>query len=499
MQAERYLLAIDQGTTGTKVIAVDGSLRIAAEAYFEFPQHFPQPGWVEHDLEEIWKSITDGIASICRRIDPKKITGIGITNQRETVGFWSKKTKRPLCNAIVWQDRRTAALCAQLKEAGKEEAIRSTTGLLIDPYFSGTKIRWALENIESVRSANASNDLVIGTIDTFIVSRLTNGSSFITEASNASRTLLMDLRTLQWSDEMLGEFRVSKDSLPEIKHSFDHFGVTTNVPGLPDGIPICGILGDQQSALLGQTCISEGQAKCTYGTGAFILMNCGSTPPVSKHRLLSTVAWNSEKEGTTYALEGSAFMAGATVQWLRDGLQIIQASKDIELLASSVPDSGGITFVPAFTGLGAPYWDPHVRAAIFGLSRGTTQAHIARAALEGVTLQIADILEAMEKDLGKQLKQLAVDGGAAKNNLMMQIQCDYLGRTLVRPKITQTTAMGAIFAAGIGAGVWKSLEEASQAWALDREFNSSLSEEKRAKKLLNWRRHIHALQEVHAE
>lgn len=496
MQAERYLLAIDQGTTGTKVIVVDAALRIAAEAYFEFPQHFPKPGWVEHDLEEIWKSITDGIASVCRRIDAKKIAAIGITNQRETVGFWSKSTKKPLTNAIVWQDRRTAPQCAKLKDAGKEPKLQATTGLLIDPYFSGTKIAWALENIPAVRKAADQDDLHIGTMDTYVVSKLTQGENHVTEASNASRTLLMDLKTLSWAHELLAEFGVEKSALAEIKKSFDDFGKTQGVPGLPDGIPIRGILGDQQSALLGQACIAEGQAKCTYGTGAFILMNCGKTAPISKHRLLSTVAWDSPKEGVSYALEGSAFMAGATVQWLRDGLQMIAASKDIEPLAASVPDSGGVVFVPAFTGLGAPYWDPNVRAAIFGLSRGSTRAHIARAALEGITLQIADILEAMEKDLGKQLKQLAVDGGAAKDNLMMQIQCDFLGRTLVRPKVTQTTAMGAMFAAGLGMGFWSTLSEVSAAWALDQKFHPSLSEENRATKLGDWRRIIGALRGV---
>ncbi len=491
------LLSIDQGTTGTKVLVMDSDLNKLAEHYAPFEQHFPNPGWVEHDQDQIWASVSGGLEAVVGKIDPKRILAIGITNQRETICFWNKKTQASLRRAIVWQDRRTADRCQELRGAGIEGEIQRKTGLLVDPYFSGTKLEWALKNDQRVADAAKKGELAVGTIDSFLLDRLTGGKSHATDTSNASRTLFMDLATLNWDSEIMKILNVDAGVLPEIRPTFGVFGKTEGVRGLPDGIPITGMIGDQQSALLGQAAVEEGMAKCTYGTGAFLLMNTGSKPRVSRARLLTTVAWTGPGEGTTYALEGSAFMAGAVVQWLRDGLGMIRDSKEIEAIASSVSSSDGVVLVPAFTGLGAPYWNPNARAMISGLTRGSTKAHIARAALEGIALQNVDILRAMETDLGSEIKGLCVDGGACKNDLLMQIQSDFLGRKLYRPEFTETTSLGAVFAAGLGAGVWTSVQDVKKAWKLEREFSPLLSVEQRNARLGLWNQAVARVQLGH--
>ena len=486
----QYLLAIDQGTTGTKVLVMDTELNLVAEKSTPFEQHFPNPGWVEHDLHQVWESVQAGIDFVSAKVDPKKIIAIGITNQRETLCFWDKKTTAPLARAIVWQDRRTSARCEELKKLGLESKIQEKTGLLLDPYFSSTKLEWTLKNNSAVSGAAQAGTLAVGTIESFLLAKLTAGRSHATEASNASRTMLYNIEKNEWDAELLSLFGVDPKILPEVKNTFSEFGHTLGVSSLPDGIPVSGMIGDQQSALLGQACFEEGRAKCTYGTGAFLLMNTGKTLKRSHSRLLSTIAWRDQKGETTYALEGSAFMAGATIQWLRDGLQMISSSAEVEPLALSVPSSEGVMLVPAFTGLGAPYWDPHARAVISGLTRGSTKAHIARAALEGIAFQNVDILHAMEKDLGSEIKNLSVDGGACKNNLLMQIQSDLLGRKLFRPAFTETTALGAIFAAGLGVGVWTSFQDIGKVWKLEREFSPMISLEDRSRHLLEWKKAI---------
>jgi glycerol kinase len=481
----QFILAIDQGTTSSKVLVMDHQLNSVVEKGTPFEQHFPQPGWVEHDLDQIWQSVVAGIVDVTKKVDAKQITAIGITNQRETICFWDKKTTLPLANAIVWQDRRTSARCDELRKS-IETQVQQKTGLLVDPYFSSTKIEWALKNNPKIKAASDNGTLAIGTIDSFLVARLTSGDAHVTEPSNASRTMLFDIQKGAWDLELAETFGVNLASLPKVLPSFGEFGKTRGVKGLPDGIPISGILGDQQSALMGQACLKEGQAKCTYGTGAFMLMNTGTKIRRSKHRLLTTIAWTDQKGETTYALEGSAFMAGATIQWLRDGLKMISSSGEIEGLANEVKTTEGVMFVPAFTGLGAPHWDPNARAVISGLTRGSTRAHIARAALEGVALQNADILQAMEKDLGSELVVLKVDGGACKNNLLMQMQSDFLGRELKRPVFTETTSLGAVFAAGIGSKVWSSLSEIEKVWKLERDFKPEMKAPERTEKLNEW-------------
>lgn len=472
-----YVVAIDQGTTGTTVLILDYQLQIVGRCTREFRQIYPQPGWVEHDPGDIWDSVTDaiGLAIGEAGIEAAEIEAIGITNQRETTVLWERASLAPVANAIVWQDRRTADLCAALKSDGKEDFVRARTGLVLDPYFSGTKLRWLLDaDAERRRRANAG-ELAFGTIDSFVVAKLTGGRVHITDVSNASRTLLMNLQTLDWDDELLTLFDIPRAVLPTVKSSSDVYGRTHSVPGLPDGIPIAGIAGDQQAALFGQACFSPGQAKCTYGTGAFILMNTGDTPVASDSGLLTTVGWrlgSSREAGEVcYALEGSAFIAGAAVQWLRDGLGIIDNAPDIEALAAEVEDSGGVIVVPAFAGLGAPHWRPHARGLITGLTRGTTRAHLARATLEGIALQIYDILQAMEKDSGRALSILKVDGGASANNLLMQFQSDVLGVTIARPRVLETTALGAAFLAGLGAGIWRSKEDIARTWREAQRFS----------------------------
>lgn len=484
------LLAIDQGTTGTKVLVMDTALNVIAEKSTPFEQHFPTPGEVEHDLDQVWESVQAGIDAVVSKIDPRKLIAVGITNQRETLCFWDRKSVRPLRRALVWQDRRTSARCAELKALGLESRVQEKTGLLLDPYFSATKLEWALKNDPAVAHAARAGTLAVGTIDSFLLARLTGGDSHATESSNASRTLLYSLAEGSWDQEMMGLFGIDPQMLPEIRNTFGEFGKTRGVPHLPDGIPITGMIGDQQSALLGQACFEPGNAKCTFGTGAFLLMNTGTERKRSTSRLLSTVAWRDRNGKTCYALEGSAFMAGATIQWLRDGLGILAAASEVEALAGSVRSSEGVMMVPAFTGLGAPYWDPEARAVISGLTRGSTRAHLARAALEGIAFQNVDILNAMEKDLGAEIKSLNVDGGASQNALLMQIQADLLGRRLLRPQLTETTALGAIFAAGLGAGVWSDFSELKKVWRLDREFLPSISLEERSRRLKDWGRAV---------
>jgi glycerol kinase len=482
----QYILAIDEGTTGVKALVMDVSLNVVSEKTVPFEQHFPQPGWVEHDLHQIWSAVQESVKSAVSGIDQSKIVAIGITNQRETICFWDRTTCEPLSRAIVWQDRRTADRCKELKERNFEATVQEKTGLLLDPYFSSTKIEWMLKNNAEVAKAATEGRLALGTIDSFLLAKLTAGDSHATEASNASRTMLFHLKNQLWDAELMKTFGVHDNMLPRVQPSFSRFGVTKGLAFLPDGIPITGMIGDQQSALLGQACIHEGQAKCTYGTGAFLLMNTGSKLKKSRHRLLSTIAWTTSSGETTYALEGSAFMAGATIQWLRDGLKIISSSSEVEKLASEVDSAEGVMLVPAFTGLGAPDWNPDARAVIIGLTRGSTRAHIARAALEGIAFQNVDLLHAMEKDLGGKLSSLNVDGGASRNDLLMQIQADLLGCSLRRPVITETTSLGAVFAAGIGAGIWNSVEEITRVWKLEREFKPKIGEEVRSNRLREW-------------
>lgn len=483
---KRTLLAIDEGTTGVTAVVMDEELNLLSEASVDFPQVFPKPGWVEHDPDEIWRAVEKTVREATSKIDIRSLAAIGITNQRETICFWDRATVRPVSNAIVWQDRRTADDCARLKKRGLESKFRKATGLLLDPYFSGTKAAWALKNVPSVKTAAQDGRLAIGTIDSFLVARLTGGDAHVTEPSNASRTLAFHLTKRAWDKELCKILGVPVDLWPKVLPSTGLFGKTRGLSFLPDGIPITGILGDQQSALLGQACLNPGEAKCTYGTGAFLLMNTGKKPVFSKHRLLTTIAWALSEKDVTYALEGSTFIAGAAVQWIRDELGFFKSSSEIEALAQSVPTSEGVTFVPALTGLGAPYWNPKATGLLTGITRGTNKAHIARAVLEGIAFQIVDLLHAMQKDLGKKMKGLNVDGGASANNLMMQFQSDMLGVELKRPKYLETTSLGAIFAAGLGAGIWKSTQEIHSTWKMDRAFEPKMDPKTRKENLARW-------------
>ena len=487
----RFILAIDQGTTGSTVLVFDEKLQLRARGYRELPQHYPKPGWVEHDPEEIWASVrgalTDALHASGASIDPTQIAAVGITNQRETTLLWERATGRPVGNAIVWQDRRTTDLCAQLKADGHEPEIRKATGLVLDPYFSGTKIRWLLDYAPGgLRARAEKGELCFGTVDSYLVWRLSGGQAHVTDVSNASRTLLFDLRTMAWGEPLLELLRVPRALLPDVRASSEIYAETRDVPGLPDRIPIAGIAGDQQAALFGQACFEVGEAKCTYGTGAFLLLNTGAQAVPSSNGLLTTVAWK-VGDRVTYALEGSTFIAGAMVQWLRDGLGIIQSAGEIEALARSVPDAGGVTAVPALAGLGAPHWRPDARGIITGLTRGTTKAHLARAVLEGIGLQIADLLGAMQKDAGVSLRTLKVDGGASANDLLMQFQADVLGCEIVRPKLVETTALGAALLAGLAVQVWKSTDEAKQAWSEDRRFTPQMPAAELAERMARWK------------
>jgi glycerol kinase len=491
MAKRRYILAVDQGTTGTHVTVLDDRLKVSGQAYREFPQVFPQPGWVEHDLDAIWHSVERCIAKGLKDagIDPAWVSAIGITNQRETTGLWRRENSKPLHRAIVWQDRRTADACAALKARGEEERVRAKTGLVLDPYFSATKLAWLLDNVEGARAKADMGELCFGTIDSWLVWRFTGGQTHVTDASNASRTLLYNIHTNAWDDELCTLFGVPKSVLPEVKGSAEVYGVTRGVGVLPDGIPVSGMAGDQQAALFGQACFHAGESKCTYGTGAFLLMNTGTVPVVSKHGLLTTVAWRLGG-ATTYALEGSSFVAGAAVQWLRDGLGLIRKARKVEDLARQVPDTGGVTFVPALAGLGAPQWRPEARGLLMGMNRGTTAAHVARAVLEGIALQTAELAEAMRKDSGQAIPLFKVDGGAAGNDLLMQMQADMLDVPVVRPRNLETTSLGAALLAGLGAGQWSTLEEIRGVWKAERTFKPKTTPEARAEAMARWRRAV---------
>jgi glycerol kinase len=468
----KHILALDQGTTSSRAIIFDHAGSIIAVAQKEFPQIFPRPGWVEHDPGDIWSSQAGVAAEALTKanISAADVAAIGITNQRETTLVWDRSTGAPICNAIVWQDRRTAPMCDRLKARKLERVIRRKTGLVIDAYFSATKVQWILQNVKGARARAKAGKLAFGTVDSWLIWNLTGGKVHVTDASNASRTMLFDITKGEWDDELLKIFDVPRSMLPEVRSSSEVYGQTTLL-GAP--IPIAGIAGDQQAALFGQACVKPGMVKNTYGTGCFMLMNTGTKRIASKHNLLTTVAWRIG-DRTEYALEGSIFIAGAVVQWLRDGLEFFRSSPEVEALAASVPDTGGVYLVPAFAGLGAPHWDAHARGTIVGLTRGTTKAHVARAALEGIALQVMDVLKAMEADSGIKLKELRVDGGASANDLLMQLQADLLKVPVVRPKVAETTALGAAYLAGLAVGYWKSQADIAKQWQTDKRFTAAM-------------------------
>lgn len=487
-----YILAIDQGTTSTRACLFNKQGQVVGQAQQAFRQIFPQPGWVEHDLEDIWFTT---VATIKKAIETSgikthEIAAIGMTNQRETVGIWHAQTLKPLGNAIVWQCRRTQGMTEKLKKQKLESKIRRKTGLVLDPYFSASKIQWLLEKTPGARELVKSDQLRAGTIDCFLINRLTSGLAHKTDVSNASRTMLMNLSTLWWDEELLKIFKVPESILPEISPSSGVIAKTKGLSFLPDGIPISGVAGDQQAALFGQTCFDTGEAKCTFGTGSFLLMNTGKKQVASKHKLLTTVAWKLQNQEVTYALEGGAFVCGAAVQWLRDGLGLFQHSSEIEKLALEVPSSDGVEFVPALTGLGAPHWRAEARGVITGLTRGTTKAHIARATLEAMALQNAEILKAMEQDLKKKLKSVKVDGGASANNLLMQMQADYAGTVVIRPKNVETTVLGAAYLAGLGVGFWKSVSEIQKIWKIDQKFNQKMKPVQVKQRFESWKKAV---------
>lgn len=465
-----YLLALDQGTTSSRAIVFDRQGRIKAIAQKEFEQIFPRPGWVEHDPNEIWSSQAGVAAEALTRagVPSRDVAAIGITNQRETAIVWDRRTGEPVTNAIVWQDRRTAGLCDRLKAEGHEPLIRQKTGLVLDAYFSGTKIHWILNNVDGARENARAGHLAFGTVDSWLVWKLTGGRRHVTDASNASRTLLYNIHTHDWDDELLALFDVPRSMLPEVCASSEVYDRTAG-DLLAAPIPVAGIAGDQQAALFGQLCTQPGMVKNTYGTGCFLLLHTGTEAVPSKNNLVTTVAW--QRDGRVeYALEGSIFIAGAVVQWLRDGLGLIRTSADVEALARSVDDAGGVYFVPAFAGLGAPHWDPYARGTVVGLTRGTTAGHLARAALEGIAYQVADVLDAMRDDTGLSIPELRVDGGAAANDLLLQFQADLLGVPVVRPQVFETTALGAAYLAGLAVGYWASPDEIAAQWQVERRF-----------------------------
>jgi glycerol kinase len=482
----KYILALDQGTTSSRALLLSEDGKVHGVAQAPFTQIFPKPGWVEHDPKEIWSTqfgvAMDALAQAGGR--EASVAAIGITNQRETTIVWDRKTGEPIYNAIVWQDRRTSAFCDQLREQGHGPLIQQKTGLVIDAYFSGSKVRWLLDNVPGARAKAERGELAFGTVDSWLVWQLTGGATHITDVTNASRTMLFNLHTLAWDDELLDILGVPKSLLPRVVSSSEVCGRTS---GVLHGIPIAGIAGDQHAALFGQMCMHPGMVKCTYGTGSFMLQNTGDKPVISKNRLLTTVAWSINGK-TTYALEGSVFIAGAVVQWLRDELQIIRTAAEIEDLAASVADTAGVYFVPAFSGLGAPHWDQYARGSIVGLTRGANRAHIARAALEGIAFQVSDILEAMENDSGVPLKELRVDGGAARNNLLMQMQADLLGCRVTRPLNPESTVLGATYLAGLAVGYWPDQETIARQWQADRKFEPSLTEDERKSRRAGWTR-----------
>lgn len=480
------ILALDQGTTSSRAILFNHTGEIEGVEQKEFRQIFPQSGWVEHDATEIWSSQVEVAQALLKKNNksPSDIAAIGITNQRETTLIWDRKTGKPIHHAIVWQDRRTSQYCDSLKQNGKLELVQQKTGLVIDAYFSGSKINWLLKNVPGAMDRAKKGELAFGTIDSWLLWNLTGGKVHATDVSNASRTMLYNIRTGQWDDELMDLLEVPKAIMPEVRASSEVYGKTES--SLFGGaIPVAGIAGDQQAALFGQTCFTRGLAKNTYGTGCFVLMNIGTEAAASKHKLLTTVAWRRENQ-TEYALEGSIFIGGAVVQWLRDGLKIVKSASEIEALAGSVPDTGGVYIVPAFAGLGAPHWDQYARGSILGLTRGTTAAHLARAALESIAFQVADIVEVMQKDSGISIKELRVDGGASANNLLMQFQADLLGVPVVRPKVTETTALGAAYLAGLAVGYWGSPHDVEANWQIDRRFEPQMDAEQAAHRRRRW-------------
>ena len=483
---EKYILALDQGTSSSRAIVFDEYGQTKAVSQKEFTQIFPKPGWVEHNPMEIWSSQASVIAEAITSIDINglNIAAIGITNQRETTIVWDAETGEPVYNAIVWQDRRTSEFCDCLKRDGRTDLIRSKTGLIIDAYFSATKILWILENVPGARRRAEEGKLRFGTVDTWLIWMLTRGEVHVTDVTNASRTMLFNIHTLEWDNEMLNLFGIPESMMPEVKSSSEVYGYTKTTLFAHE-VPIAGIAGDQQAALFGQMCTEPGAVKNTYGTGCFMLMNSGERPIMSSNNLLTTIAW---KIGDTvnYALEGSIFVAGSVVQWLRDGLGIIRSSSEVEALAASVPDNGGVYFVPALTGLGAPHWDQYAKGSIYGLSRGSTAAHIARAALEGIAFQTMDIVNAMQRDAGVTLKELKVDGGASRNNLLMQFQADILGTSVIRPIVTETTALGAAYLAGLAVGYWESIDHIKSQWGVEMEFKPEAAQETVADLKAGW-------------
>lgn len=487
---ERFILALDQGTTSSRAILFDRGGNIRGIAQQEITQHYPQPGWVEHDAEEIWASQLAVARAVLRdnAIRPEQLAAVGITNQRETTVLWDRVTGQPLHRAIVWQDRRTAAICDELSAAGHAALFAERTGLVLDAYFSGTKLKWLLDHIPGARSRAERGELAFGTVDSWLAWHLSGGQAHVTDPSNAARTLLFDIHRRCWDDELLALLDIPPRLLPRIVDSSGPIAAL-DPRWLGCAVPLAGIAGDQQAATFGQACLEHGMAKNTYGTGCFLLMNTGEQPMTSRHRLLSTVGWQ-RREQTTYLLEGSVFMGGATVQWLRDGLGLISSSAEVEALAASVPDNGGVYLVPAHAGLGAPHWDPQARGALFGLTRGSTKAHIARAALEAIAFQSADLLAAMEKDAGHPLSELRVDGGAARNDLMMQFQADLLGVPVVRPRVTETTALGAAYLAGLAVGFWQDEAELAALWQAERRFAPNMPETRRAALFGEWHRAV---------
>ena len=475
---KKFILALDQGTTSSRAIVFDHNGHIKSVAQKEFTQYFPQPGWVEHNPNEIWSSQASVIAEAISAIDINglDIAGIGITNQRETTIVWDIDTEEPIYNAIVWQDRRTSEYCDELKAQGLTEKIHEKTGLIIDAYFSGTKIKWILDNVPGARKRAEMGKLRFGNVDSWLVWRLTRGKIHVTDVTNASRSMLFNIKDLKWDEELLKLLDIPMSMMPEVKSSSEIYGHTKTTIFAHE-VPISGIAGDQQAALFGQMCIEPGSIKNTYGTGCFVMLNTGSKPVLSKNNLLTTIAWKIGDK-ITYALEGSIYVGGSVVQWLRDGLGFITSSSEIEDLASTVPDSGGVYFVPALTGLAAPYWDQYARGTIIGITRGTTRAHIARAALDGIAFQTYDIAQAMAKDMDAPLMELKVDGGASRNNLLMQHQADLLGITVVRPKITETTALGAAYLAGLAVGFWNNIDEIKNQWQVERTFEPIADSEK---------------------
>lgn len=481
----KYILAIDQGTTGSRAVIYDRNGRPVASAYQEFPQHFPRPGWVEHDPHDLWKSVNDSIQAVLRKVSAASIAAIGITNQRETTILWDRRTGRPLYNAIVWQCRRTAGRCDELKRSGASEFFRDKTGLPIDAYFSATKIEWILKNVPGAAALARRGQVCFGTSDSWILWKLTGGAAHATDYTNASRTMCFDIRRLDWEGAILKKFGIQRQILPEVRKSSGIFGRTSRIGRLPAGIPISGVAGDQQAALFGQACFRPGTVKNTYGTGCFTLLNTGRTRPVSKHGLITTLGCGLRGE-PVYVLEGAVFTAGAAVQWLRDGLRILKHASQSEVMARSAADNAGVYFVPALTGLGAPHWDPDARGAIFGITRGTKRSHVVRAALEAMCYQTKDVVDAMQKDSKLAISGLKVDGGAAANNFLCQFQADLLGMDVVRPSVIETTSLGAAYLAGLAIGYWKDSDEISRCWRSNRVFKPKMAKEMRQRLCEGW-------------